>query len=239
MRSAKTTARIGRALADTDLGEVGRAGRRTCPTLWRSRRRRPGSPRWRQGLALARLVGVGGRQLGHALRDRLGEGRRGGQEGLGQRPREERCCRPSRGSSPWGGARRPRARWPRRPRPARRRPVGGRVRLALPSRRPRRSATSGLYRWRRTTSRRTSFSTSSPSGADGGGLEEADQLGERLVALPLCGVALARISASVLGASTRARRLFWVCELVTLCDSSMTTASQRWLLQVRRSSGRS
>ena len=46
--------------------------------------------------------------------------------------------------------------------------------------------------------------------------------------LPLCGVADARISASVVGASTLARPLFSVPELVTLWDSSMTIASQFW-----------
>ena len=43
--------------------------------------------------------------------------------------------------------------------------------------------------------------------------------------LPLCGVAEARISASVFGASSRASSLFSVAEFVRLCDSSMTTAS--------------
>ena len=50
--------------------------------------------------------------------------------------------------------------------------------------------------------------------------------------LPLCGVAEARMSASVREESSRASRLFWEAELVTLWDSSMTTASQccfsRW-----------
>jgi hypothetical protein len=44
---------------------------------------------------------------------------------------------------------------------------------------------------------------------------------------PLCGVAEARISASVFGASTWASWLFCVDWLVTLWDSSITTASQR------------
>src|SRR5699024_12209677 len=45
---------------------------------------------------------------------------------------------------------------------------------------------------------------------------------------PLCGVAEARMSASVLRASRSASRWFIVAVLVTLWDSSMTTASQRW-----------
>src|SRR5699024_8386624 len=44
---------------------------------------------------------------------------------------------------------------------------------------------------------------------------------------PLCGVAEARTSASVFGASTWASWLFCVDWLVTLWDSSITTASQR------------
>ena len=50
--------------------------------------------------------------------------------------------------------------------------------------------------------------------------------------MPLCGVAEARISASVFGARTLASWLFSVPELVTLWDSSMTTASQVCLPQV-------
>ncbi len=46
---------------------------------------------------------------------------------------------------------------------------------------------------------------------------------------PLCGVAEARISASVCRASSRASWLFCVAVLVTLCDSSITTASHRCL----------
>ncbi|CAO0838022.1 hypothetical protein SMICM17S_00345 [Streptomyces microflavus] len=49
---------------------------------------------------------------------------------------------------------------------------------------------------------------------------------------PLCGVAEARIRASVCSARARARSLFLVPRLTRLCDSSMTTASQwefsRW-----------
>ena len=50
--------------------------------------------------------------------------------------------------------------------------------------------------------------------------------------LPLCGVALAKISASVRRASRRASRLRRDASPIRLCDSSMTTASQvvasRW-----------
>ena len=53
-------------------------------------------------------------------------------------------------------------------------------------------------------------------------------------ALPLCGVAEARISASVLRGEQPRQPVVLGAELVRLCDSSMTTASQRCLLQVRR-----
>ena len=65
--------------------------------------------------------------------------------------------------------------------------------------------------------------------ADRRRLEQADELGERLLAA-VVGVADARISASVFGASTRASALFWVPVPVRLCDSSMTTASH-WCLR--------
>ena len=52
--------------------------------------------------------------------------------------------------------------------------------------------------------------------------------------LPLCGVALARISASVCAARTLASWKFCEPGLTTLWHSSMTTASQRWSRRKRR-----
>ena len=94
-------------------------------------------------------------------------------------------------------------------------------------------ATSGLWRWRRMMSRLTSFSITSPSGRTAVGSSKRTSSAKDS-GLPLCGVAEARISASVLTARILASRLFSVAELVTLWDSSMTTASHRCFAQVAR-----
>ena len=85
--------------------------------------------------------------------------------------------------------------------------------------------TSWLFRCRRMTRRRISSSMIVPSGRTAVGSSSRISSAKDS-SRPLCGVADARISASVRGARVRASVLLAVAELVTLWDSSMTTASQ-------------
>ena len=203
-------------LAEAAVGRAPRAARARPPPL------RASSSSWprRFGRSLTRRLERGGRR----------------QERLRQRPREQRArSRLSTATAACGGMQPDCVelagdlvldrRW-RRPACCRGSqplgPVGADVR----------SATSGLCRWRRMTSRRTSSSMRSPSGRDGARLEHAGSARRRIPALPLCGVARGEDQRVACGVpSSRASRLFWVA-LVTLCDSSMTTASQcclrRW-----------
>ena len=86
--------------------------------------------------------------------------------------------------------------------------------------------TSSLLRCLRTTRRFTSSVIRSPPGVTAVGSSRRTSSAKDS-GLPLCGVADARMRASVFGESTRASRLFCVAELVTLWDSSITTASHR------------